>query len=300
MNGSILIVGTGALATFFAARLSAAGIDVTVLGSWMEGLTSLQVKGARIDDEPSQKVRAVSSPMECKGIRYALVLVKSWQTEKVADQLAACLPSNGLAVTLQNGLGNDDVLAHRLGNAHVSQGLTTIGVTLNGPGCVHLGGEGIITLETHPQIALVAEYLRIANFVVDMRNDIKPQQWGKLVLNSAINPVSAILQLKNGELLGNDHARNLMASLAQEAVTVANASGVNLPYSDPLPLLDEITCNTADNYSSMAQDLMRGSETEIDAINGSIIKIAQEEGIFVPYNRGIYLLIKAFSVRGKI
>src|ERR1043166_2244701 len=112
MNSQILIVGTGALATLFAARLAQAGNQITMLGTWKAGLDALRKNGARlVDAEGNQyqfEVHMTDNPRECKGIKYALVLVKAWQTERVAEQLKECLADapRGLAVTLQNGLGN--------------------------------------------------------------------------------------------------------------------------------------------------------------------------------------------------
>lgn len=99
MNADVLIVGSGALATLFAARLSAAGVDVTMLGSWPEGLAALRKFGARLDGVDSQTVNATDNPDDCRGAKFALVLVKSWQTEHSASQLVDCLAEDGLAVT---------------------------------------------------------------------------------------------------------------------------------------------------------------------------------------------------------
>jgi 2-dehydropantoate 2-reductase len=110
MNTNLLIVGTGALATLFAARLTQAGHRVTMLGTWKEGLDALRRDGARLVDvnenEHQFEVQAVDDPHECVGAKHALVLVKAWQTERAAQQLAECLADDGLVVTLQNGLGN--------------------------------------------------------------------------------------------------------------------------------------------------------------------------------------------------
>src|SRR5512140_2801565 len=112
MKTHILIVGTGALATLFAARLAQAGHPVTMLGTWKEGLEALRRHGARLVDADGKEhhfeVQAISDPRECHGVHHALVLVKAWQTERVARQLEECLADaqRGLVVTLQNGLGN--------------------------------------------------------------------------------------------------------------------------------------------------------------------------------------------------
>ena len=147
MSADILIVGSGALATLFAARLAMAGLDVCMLATWPEGLAALRERGVCLDGEESLSVRAISDPADCRGVKFALVLVKSWQTERAAHQLANCLAGDGLAVTLQNGLGNDVFLSKILGRRHVLRGVTTLGATLLAPGLVRSGGGGDITLE---------------------------------------------------------------------------------------------------------------------------------------------------------
>jgi len=160
-SDSILILGTGALATLFAARLAAAGVFVTMLGTWPEGLAALSEKGVRVDgDDRAFHVHATDNPAECKGMRFALVLVKAWQTERAARQLADCLAEDGVALTLQNGLGNDTVLAGTLGLPRVARGVTTLGATLLAPGLVHLGGEGPVSLESHARLFPLEEMIR--------------------------------------------------------------------------------------------------------------------------------------------
>src|SRR5690349_10164545 len=151
---NILIVGTGALASLFAAHLSRVGYSITMLGSWKAGLDALQSHGVRLLDPDGNEhrfpVRATGDPRECHGVRHALVLVKAWQTEQAAGQLRGCLAEDGLAVTLQNGLGNRETLARSLGPSRVALGVTTMGATLLGPGLVREGGEGSISMERHP------------------------------------------------------------------------------------------------------------------------------------------------------
>src|SRR5512140_460757 len=143
----VLIIGTGALATLFAARFSAAGIQVTMLGTWQEALTSLRSNGSRLEGLGSFPVNATNDAASCRGTKFALVLVKSWQTEHAAHQLSNCLDESGIAVTLQNGLGNSTILATTLGDSRVALGTTTIGARLLAPGIVQLAGDGPVVLE---------------------------------------------------------------------------------------------------------------------------------------------------------
>jgi 2-dehydropantoate 2-reductase len=160
---SVLIVGTGAMACLFAARLASNNITVTMLGSWPEGLQALQQNGVRLVGKDgitrTYPVRATNDPQTCRDTRYALVLVKSWQTRRAAEQLSVCLASNGLALTLQNGIGNRELLAQVLGTRRVALGVTTEGATLLGPGLVRAAGDGVVSLGAHPALATFSRWL---------------------------------------------------------------------------------------------------------------------------------------------
>jgi 2-dehydropantoate 2-reductase len=300
MKADLLIVGSGALATLFAARLSAAGVDVAVLGSWQEGLTALRRSGARLDGGDSQQVQVIDNPTGCYGVKLALVLVKSFQTVRSASQLAECLAADGLAVTLQNGLGNDTILSNALGFQRVSRGVTTLGATLVAPGFVRSGGEGAIMLETHAHLSVLKEMLHLAKFNVNIVENMEPVVWGKLIINAAINPLTALLRVKNGDLLTNPSARALMAELAGEAAQVAHALAVTLPFLDAEQAVEEVAQRTSENISSMLQDVLRGAPTEVDAINGAVVGLGERKGVPTPVNRTICALVKALPVRGKI
>jgi 2-dehydropantoate 2-reductase len=300
MKDSLLIVGTGALATLFAAKLAAAGVDVTMLGTWQEGLVALAKEGARIDDGPGVPVRVTGDPSECSNISNALVLVKSWQTGRAGQQLQSCLAERGVAVTLQNGLGNDERLIGILGRERVARGVTTVGATLLGPGHVHAGGNGKVVMEENYRLPPIRGMLRIANIVVEIVKDIQPFIWEKLIINVAINPLTGLLRVRNGDLLGNPPARIMMKRLAEEAARVAEAHGIELPFNDPEKVVEEAAKRSADNRSSMLQDLLRGSETEVEAINGVIVRLGEKYHLPVDFNRALWLLVKAISVRGNI
>ena len=293
----ILIVGTGALATLFAARLSAAGHSVTMLGSWENGLHALGENGARLVDaggvEYAYSVEATNDPADCQGARYALVLVKSWQTERAARQLADCLAEDGLALTLQNGMGNRELLAGTLGLPRVALGVTTTGATLLGPGLARAGGEGVISVETHPRLGPLQVALTVAGFNVQVVNDADALVWGKLVINAAINPLTALLRVPNGELLQRPAAHKMMGLLAQEAAAVAMAQGIHLPFEDAVRAADDVARKTAANHSSMFQDIRRGAPTEIDAICGAITKTGEKLGVPTPVNRVCWHLTRA-------
>ena len=297
--GEILIVGTGALATLFAARLARAGERIIMLGTWKEGLQALGQEGARLTDArgnvQSFKIIATDDPRRCAGAKYALVLVKSWQTSRAAAQLADCLPDDGLAITFQNGLGNRETLAHALGASRVALGSTTTGATLLGPGLVRAGGEGTISIEQHAAAGGLALALRAAGFQVDVVQDARSLVWSKLVINSAINPLTALLRVPNGQLLERPAARGLLRALAEETASVAVAEKVTLASGNLVDMVEDVARRTASNHSSMFQDIQRGAPTEIDAICGAVARAGQRHHIPTPVNRACWQLVEALA-----
>jgi 2-dehydropantoate 2-reductase len=229
------------------------------------------------------------------GAKYAIVLVKAWQTERAAHQLQQCLADDGLALTLQNGLGNYETLIQSLGLKRVALGSTTTGATLLGAGVVRAGGEGIISIGRNQAAGPLEAVLRSAKFNVQVVDDPQAVIWGKLVINAAINPLTALLNVTNGELLARPSARELMGQLAREAAEVARAENIILPFADPIKAVEDVTYKTAANRSSMLQDVLRGAPTEIDAICGAIVMVAKKHHINVPANGMCWQLVKALT-----
>ena len=217
---SILIVGTGAMACLFGARLAAVA-ETTLLGSWPDGLAALRAHGIELEEDGRRRtavVRVAARPEECAGARLAVVLVKSWQTAAVARQLETCLALDGIALTLQNGLGNLECLQVRLGKERSALGVTTLGATLLAPGRVRAGGDGPIYLIAHPRLEALANLLRAAGFAVETREDVDGLAWGKLVVNAAINPVTALLRMPNGQLLNPARAGAWEVAIEEETI----------------------------------------------------------------------------------
>jgi len=295
----LLVVGTGALACFFAARLAGSGNVVTMLGSWQAGLTVLRQRGVRLLETNGSTHQYPVEVIDGINIRrkysQALVLVKSWQTERVAKQLERHLTKTGMVLTLQNGFGNYETLKDALGQERVALGVTTEGARMLEPGYVHHTGNGKVMIGIHPKLGGLGELLTFAGFQVEMIAEPESLLWGKLVINAAINPLTALLRVPNGELMSRPAAREIMLEAAHEAALVANKHGIRLPYSDPADAVEEVARNTAANISSMLQDVLRGTPTEIDAINGAIIRVGDALGVPTPVNRMLWRLVKGLD-----
>ncbi|MFQ5921801.1 MAG: ketopantoate reductase family protein [Anaerolineales bacterium] len=292
---SILIVGTGAMAGLFGGRL-ASHAEVTLLGRWTAGLEALRTRGIRLQENGetiTASVTATDDPSECKGAQSALVLVKSWQTEAAGNMLAECLAPEGVALTLQNGLGNIEVLEAAIGAARAALGVTTSGARQLGPGTVRAGGAGPTYVAPHPRLEPLVDLLETAGFEVHAASDLVSLVWGKLAVNAGINALTALLEVRNGELLERPHARLLMNEAAIETTRVAEAQGIQLPYDDPSHEVEEVAKRTAENESSMLQDIRRGAPTEVDAINGAVVREGERRGVPTPVNWSLWNLVRA-------
>jgi 2-dehydropantoate 2-reductase len=294
-----LIVGTGALACLFAAQLEKSGNDITILGSWPEGVEALRRHGVRFVDLDGSKhsfhVKVIETPDRAGNFAQCLVLVKSWQTQRVAKQIGNCLSKNGMALTLQNGLGNAEILMKVLTPDRVALGVTTVGARMLEPGCVQFTGNGKIYLEDRSGLREFGLMLCHAGFIVEFVVDPVALLWGKLIINAGINPLTALLRVTNGELLERPAARVLLAEVVKEAAVVAASQGITLSYPDPVIAVEEVARNTATNHSSMLQDILNGRTTEIEAINGAIVRVGEPMGASTPINWVLWKLVKSLE-----
>jgi 2-dehydropantoate 2-reductase len=290
-----LIVGTGAMACLFGAHLAPIH-PVRLLGTWPAGLQALKQVGIRLETADGERVIAVEAtddPQTCRGAELALVLIKAWQTKRAAAQLKACLADDGLAVSLQNGLGNLETLQAALGPDRATVGVTTVGATLLGPAHVRAGGPGQVHLGRDQRLQPLGDALAAAGLQVETSADLRALVWGKLVVNAGINPLTALLGIPNGQLLDRPSALDIMARAVDEVMQVADAAGVRLEMRDPLQTTLDIARRTASNRSSMLQDLERGAPTEIDAICGAVSREGSRAGIQTPVNWTLWKLVRA-------
>ena len=283
----------------FGARLTDLA-EVTLFGRWKEQLSALSSQGLlMIHQDGSQTRHVVFASEHIKDFNtfdIVLVLVKGWQSQHAAEISKKLISENGLVITLQNGLGNLEILAKSVGRERAVQGVTSEGATLIKQGVVRHAGAGITylakTIETEQRLIVFANLLRKAEFDTHLIDSPKSLIWGKLAVNAGINPLTGLLQVPNGYLATNAVARSLMNKAAKETEAVALAQNVILPYADAAEEALRVAQATATNRSSMAQDLARGAPTEIDSICGAIVRIGRELRIPTPVNQALLQLIK--------
>jgi len=295
----VLIMGTGAMACWFAAHL-AAHADIVMAGRWQPGLDALRAKGVVFEEagkRTSHPVQVADYSDALPPFQVALVLVKAYQTEAAASELLRWLAADGVAITLQNGLGNLETLSRALGEQRAALGVTTAGARLMRPGHVRAGGDGPTRIARHPRTPPVVDLLNAAGLDASFSEDALGLAWGKLVVNCAVNPITALLRATNGALLQPEAkaAWALACEAAGEAALVAQSAGIHLPYADPRLELERVLRRTAGNRSSMLQDVESYRQTEIDAIAGAIVGEAERRRVPVPVNRVLLALVHTLS-----
>jgi 2-dehydropantoate 2-reductase len=285
----VVLFGTGAMSCLFAAHLSQVA-GVTMMGTWTDAIAEIRERGILFEDADGSRVIRVQTESLGTSIEpadLAIVLVKAWQTEQVAAHIDRYLNPKGLAITLQNGLGNLELLGPK-----TFPGATSEGATLLGPGHVRAGGHG----PTHVVAPdWVVQLLRSAGFESYQCSSTEAEGllWGKLSISCGINALTALLRISNGELLKRPTAKDLMIRASIECANVAQAKAIKLPFTDPAARVTEVAERTAMNKSSMLQDVLRGAPTECDAINGAVVEEGKRLNIPTPVNEMLWHLVRA-------
>ncbi len=334
------IIGAGAMGSLLGFYLSEHA-EVWLLDPWQAHVEAINANGLRRElggTEETRYPRATTDASAIGACDAVLVLVKAQQTPWAAEQAHALLKpdrlndrvtrwqddkvippienssgtlspshlvilSKTLVVTLQNGVGNRELLAETLGAGCVGQGVTALGAKLMGLGRVRHAGQGATVFGAAPDpagMAALAALFNASGLPAELSDDLDALVWGKLVVNVGINALTALLHVPNAALADAPAARELLAEAVAEAVAVAAARGTPLPYADPLEHVLAVARATGANRSSMLQDAMRGSPTEIDTINGAVVREGQRLGVPTPVNRLLAALVRALDATAAV
>ncbi len=299
----VAVIGGGALGSLFAARLTPRAA-VWLLSGWPAHQAAIRQAGLRLT-HPDGRVETVSvrvaAPEAAPALwaDLALILVKSPQTEAAAHKAARSLKADGLALTLQNGLGNLETIAAVLGEDRAAQGVTAQGATILAPGSIYHAGAGPTWLAApaglRPAVAEIAGLFNAAGFETALADNLTEMVWGKLVVNAGINALTAILGRPNGFLAEDESARALMREAAQEAAAVAQAQDIGLPFNYPPAHVEQVARATAPNISSMLADVRRRVPTEVAVINGAVVRAGRRLGVPTPVNNTLLRLVQAIE-----
>lgn len=299
----VTIIGCGALGSLLAFKLVRAGVDVRVCQRPGAQFEALKADGITFLDREGNTEKAkcpvVPSLEGLESADLVLVLVKAYQTEEAALEIKGHLLSNGIVLTLQNGLGNAEILARELGEDHIAAGTCTYGAHRVGPGIIAWGGDGMIRIgpwKRGTDVSPVKALLEGAGMEVRLEPDPRSALWEKVILNASVNTVSALTRLKNGQMLEMPHAVELMRELAEEGITAAKLAGEEIENESMWALVRSVLGKTADNRTSMLQDVENGRETEVDAIVGMLVDQARARGETLPRLETVFALVKCLGI----
>jgi 2-dehydropantoate 2-reductase len=300
----VAIIGPGALGCLLAAKFKSMGEEVRLVDYRPERIDILNLRGIFLKT-PNGMETAVKVTVGDAGsmgpVDLAILTVKAHQTKAAAQSLPPLLGAGGVALTLQNGLGNLEEMAQVLGPERLLGGASILGATKLGEGEVLLAGLGPTYVGPPPgsrvppaQVEEVAALFRRAGLPCEVRRDIECVLWEKLLVNVGINPLTALLRIKNGELPKLPPAWNLAVAAAAETQAVAQASSISLNLH-PEARLKEVCTATAANRSSMLQDILAGRQTEIEALNAQVAARGANLHIPTPVNHILTQLIQALE-----
>ncbi len=301
----VAVIGAGAMGCLFAAKLVQAGNQVLLVDHDPNNVNAIRKNGVRVTEGKTRRKADVpirKSPGNLRSSELILIMVKAYQTEAVAKALRGRIGQNSAILTLQNGLGNMEVLSRTFGDL-VLAGSTTEASLRVGPGEVLHTGRGRTLIgeldgESSNRALNVVKLLRTAGFACLLTRRAKSVVWSKAVLNSAINPVSALTRLRNGQLRQFDGLRAMMLGVLDEGVKVARAERVRLNRNALSNLLQNVLRLTARNRSSMFQDILNGKTTEVRQLNGAIANFGVRHGIATPLNSALFALIVGLENAG--
>lgn len=300
----IAVVGPGALGCLIAGFLkSGTQEEVWLIDNSPERANRIREKGIRIEgiSSVSCAIDISANPKEVGPCDIIFICVKSYSTDDACKNIKSLVSDKTFILTLQNGIGNVQVLNDHFGAERVIAGATNHGATIVGPGYVRHTGRGDTLIGMHDgkvtgAVRDAADLLTKCGFETKISKDIDSVVWSKLIINIGINALTGITRLKNGMLIKHDGTRQILRDSVQEAIDVIEHKGIKLAYDDLIQKTESVCKATADNVSSMLQDVLKAKRTEIDYINGVITRQGKALGIPTPVNEALVNLIKTIEL----
>ncbi|MBU0549206.1 MAG: 2-dehydropantoate 2-reductase [Candidatus Omnitrophica bacterium] len=299
----IVVAGPGAIGSLFASYLTRSKEEVWLLDKDKSRAEKLNQKGISIEGVSGSwhaKVKVSVDPVEIGKADLLIVCVKSYDTRELINYAQAVVGENCSVLTLQNGIGNVEVISEALGKQNVFAGITSQGANLAEPGKLRHAGLGETVIgsldgKLTSEARLIRQLFNDCRIPTRLSRDIKGALWSKLIINVGINALTAITHLKNGQLLEFEGTRSVMRQAVAEATKIAKRKRIKLQFDDALAKVEAVAQATANNISSMLSDVLKKKRTEIDFINGVIVRQGQSLGMPVVVNSILLDLVKTLE-----
>jgi 2-dehydropantoate 2-reductase len=296
----VAIVGAGAMGCLYAGAFHRAGAQVTLVDVNAEHIAAINANGLELDTRAGVETLKLPAlrPDEARQASDLVVLfTKTFHTDTALDGVKAVIGPETHVMTLQNGLGNAEAVARHVPRERVIAGVSTLPSDLVGPGRVRSHGEG--GSKIYPAFGgdaafaqRVADRLTAGGLPTTLEPGIQAAIWSKAIFNAAMNTLCALTRRTPGFLGAHAEAQALIRAVVLEGVAAANASGVAIEAQPILDLTVVSVTDHADHEASMLQDVKAGRRTEVDAINGAIVRAAQAAGVAVPVTETLWRLVK--------
>jgi len=299
---NITIIGAGAMGSLFGSLLAGSGENVFLVDIWKEHVDTINSRGLSVESGEKAAtvlIHAGTDIEDSPKSDLVIIFVKSNHTGQAARQALKCLSSSGVVLTLQNGMGNADIISQFIDPDRVIAGTTSHGATILKAGMIRHAGKGptifgMWSQKKCTELENIKDIFCKAGIDTTISDNIHGIIWKKLIINVGINAITALTGIKNGKIVDLPPTGKLVRSAVKEACAVALAHGVILP-DDIADQVFLVAKATALNRSSMGQDADHKRETEINAINGAVVRLAQQKNIDVPVNLTLTLLIETMQ-----
>lgn len=294
----IAVIGAGNIGCVYGANLARIGEQVTLIDVWEEHVRQIRAHGLRMDGlhgEFTAMLGAVTDPAEAPKADVAVICVNTYNTRDAARAAGVALKDSGYALTLQNGVGNVEILTEILGAGRVMAGLSFHSGDLKAPGHVSHTNQGPTYLgeldrSRSPRLLAIAEMLAKADLEPVLEPDIMVTIWSKFVHNCGINAICAITNLRPGHIREIPALDEFQSHIINETLALVRRKGIALPDPDPLSTI-KAYCAKKFHRVSMFQHLERGRQTEIDALNGYVARESRKLGLAAPFSEALTMLM---------
>ena len=289
----VAVMGAGAVGCYYGGMLARAGHEVVLVArpAHVQAITAAGLRMQTRTFDEQVRLAASTDPAAVQGADLVLFCVKSTDTESAGAQIRPYLQADALVLCLQNGVDNADRLRAVLPQHAVAAAVVYVATEMAGPGHVRHHGRGELVIEPSSASEAVAQALIAVGVPTEISGNVRGALWAKLILNCAYNAVSAIAQLPYGKTVQGEGVKDVMRDVVAECLAVAQAEGVQVA-GDLHAAVAGLAGSMPGQLSSTAQDLARGKRSEIDYLNGLIVKRGEVLGIATPANRVLWALVK--------
>ena len=295
----VAVIGAGNMGCLYGANLARAGARVTLVDVWQEHVQAMEEQGLHMEGlhgEFVAEVAATTDPGTVSGVDLAIVCVNGYNTRQAAEAARGMLAEEGCVLTLQNGLGNLEVLTEVVGEGRIVGGLTFHSADLQAPGEVRHTNKGPTYLgeldrSKTPRLEMIRSVMERADMQPQVEDDIIATIWEKFVLNCSINPLCAIADLRPGHIREVEAFDEFQNKIIEEVLALIEAKGVVLADPDPLVTIKAYSAKKFHRVS-MQQHLLRERRTEIDSLNGYVARESERLGLKAPYNDALTRIVK--------